>query len=155
MEGESTFTPITTSNNSHQYTTDLVEEYMSDSPLLDSLVSAANVVNKVFNASACARLMCQVYTEKQIEYEIRQDRLIQSPLSEDDCRIPLTASEDSGCTSQSHSPVDRAFMKCSPSTHGGMQGPENEIQIQMYRQFLFDEASVVDAVQGRSEEEED
>jgi hypothetical protein len=150
MEGEA-LTSISTKNISHQYArTDLVDEYMSDSPILDSLVSAANAINKIFNASSCARLMCQVYTEKQIEYEIRQDRLIHSSAS-DDYGIPLTESEDSGCISESASPVDRAYLKCS-STIDGIQQPENAIQIKMYRQVLFDESSVVDAVQGRSDD---
>ena len=137
--------------SSNQYATGIIEESTSDSPILDSLVSAANVVNKIFNASTCARFMCQVYTEKQLEFEIRQDRLIQSSTSNEQC-IPLTSSEDSGCTHSSNSPVDRAYMKCASSV--GATQPENAFQIQLYRQFLFDEESVVDTVRNRTSDDE-
>jgi hypothetical protein len=154
MNEASTSITANNNNNSHQYSSDIiVDEYMSDSPLLDSLVSAANVVNKLFNASSCARLMCQVYTEKQIEFENRQDRLIQSSSTLSDYGIPLTESEDSGCLSESSSPVDRAYLKCSSNLESIQQPESAKIQIQMYRHVLFDEASVVDAVQGRSGED--
>lgn len=136
---------------SRQYTPELFENPISDSPILDSIVSAANVVNKIFSASSCARLMCQVYTEKQLEFEIRQDHLIQSHQSNDDRGLALTGSEDSGCCSHSNSPVDRAYMKCGSAS--GAPGTVSAFEVQMYRQFLFDEASVVDGVCSRYPDE--
>lgn len=121
-----------------------VDEPSSDSPLLDSIVSAANALNKVFQSSSCARVMCQVYTDKQIEYEITQDTLI-SLDGPDQLPLAWTASDDSAVSDQSASPVERAFMKYAPTA--------TAFEVELYRKFLFDEESVVDAVMDRSEAE--
>lgn len=120
---------------------EIIKTSVTDSGLLDSFISAANIVNKLFQKSSCA--VCQMYTDKQLEFEIRQDRLLQSENSTDPDRLQLTSSEDSGCCSQSTSPVDRAYMKCA-------SGPSGAFEIAMYRQFLFDEESVVDTIENRT-----
>lgn len=112
---------------------------------LDSLVAAANVINNVFSSSSCARSLCQVYTEKQLEFENRQD-LLQVSQSSDIMHVGLTRSEDSDDESDVSSPVDRAQNKCSSAVTGS-----SLLEVQLYRQFLFDEESVVDNIQNRTE----
>jgi hypothetical protein len=138
--------------SSRQYSPELFDDPTSDSPILDSIISAANVVNKIFSASSCARMMCQVYTEKQIDFEIRQDRLLESQLSNDGA-LALTASEDSGCCSHTSSPVNRAHLKCASAGAPGRS--MGAFEVQLYREFLFDEESVVDAIRNRSGDEQD
>ncbi len=127
-----------------EHSPELLKTSVTDSGPLDSFISAANIVNKLFQKSSCA--VCQMYTDKQLEFEIRQDRLLQSenptnPTDPD--RLQLTSSEDSGCCSQSTSPVNRAYMKCA-------SGPSGAFEVAMYRQFLFDEESVVDTIENRT-----
>lgn len=85
----------------------------SDEDWVDTMVSCAQAVNKLFVRNTCR--LCQVYTDKQVEYEER--------LQED---------------SDSYNPVDRAVLHTIlPPLH-----PE----VEFYRQFLFDEDSVVESV---------
>ena len=122
--------------------TRVLQSNQHDSNILDTLYFAATSINKLFtSSSSCA--VCKMYTEKQIEFEIRQDRLLTANHSNIQ-GLALTTSEDSGCCSQTSSPVDRAHFKCA-----SMQGDASDYEVAMYRQFLFDESSVVDTITNR------
>ena len=69
---------------------------------------------------------CNVYVKKQVEYETSQEQLLGS--------------------SRTHSPMARVWQKA------GIQ--QSQLEVELYRQFLFDEESVVDGVGLRGEEEE-
>lgn len=84
----------------------------SDDCWVDSVVSAARTVNKLFTRNTCR--VCQLYSDKQVEFE-----------------RTMAESDTIGI-----SPVDRAFLKTMPF----------QPEVALYRQFLFDEDSVVDSV---------
>lgn len=129
-------------NKSHHSDFDSISK--QNLSLLDSLVATANVINNVFSSSSCARSLCQVYTEKQLEFENRQD-ILQISQSSDLLQIGLTQSDDSDDQSDRSSPVERAHMRCSVATTSS-----SFLEVQLYRQFLFDEESVVDNIQNRT-----
>lgn len=78
-----------------------------DDGWVDSMVEVAKVCNNIFTKQCN---LCNVYTNKQVEYEYRQEK-------------------------QTSSPVERALQK----THTD----SGNLEIHMYRQFLFDEDSVI------------
>jgi hypothetical protein len=92
----------------------------SETDWVDTVVSCAQMVNKMFTRNTCR--LCHVYSDKQVEFE-------NSMRSVD----------------ESSSPVDRAFLKAVfPAA-----------EVEMYRQFLFDEDSVVDSVGHREHSHDD
>jgi hypothetical protein len=86
----------------------------SNDDWVDTLVSCAQVVNKLFVRNTCR--ICQVYSDKQVEFEERLQ--------------------------ENSNPVDRAMLRAAMPLH-----PE----VELYRQFLFDEDSVVESVGLREE----
>jgi len=102
--------------------TSLVVQNNKDSDLhdgkwVDTMVSCAQAVNKLFVKNTCR--LCQTYVDRQVDFEIKN--------------------------AQAMNPVERAFLKAE-----WMQQP----QVELYRQFLFDEESVVDSVGLREEDEQ-
>lgn len=67
--------------------------------------------------------LCHLYSDQQVEYE---SRLVDKQIS----------------------PVERAYLKAA-ATHQTVLRPE----VEFYRQFLFDEASVVEAISHRTADE--
>ncbi|GAX13779.1 hypothetical protein FisN_30Lh074 [Fistulifera solaris] len=80
-----------------------------DDGWVDSMVEVAKVCNNLFTKQCN---LCNVYTNKQVEFEWRQER---------------TQNSDSS------SPVQRALQKVN----------RGNLEVHMYRQFLFDEESVI------------
>jgi hypothetical protein len=86
-----------------------------DDGWVDSMVEVARACNKLFTKHTCG--LCHVYVDKQVEYESRQEdhkRGGDHPLS----------------------PVERVWMKT------GLGLERGNMEVDMYRQFLFDEDSV-------------
>jgi hypothetical protein len=82
---------------------------------VDRTVRLANSCNKLFTRNTCR--VCQVYADKQVEFEQRQE----------------------GSGDALASPISRVWQKTvmlAPST----------LEVELYRQFLFDEESVVETV---------
>jgi hypothetical protein len=79
---------------------------------IDSVVQAATTANKLFTANTCR--MCHVYSDKQVEFETRNEG--------------------------SNSPMASLMMRTTQ---------EASMEVELYRQFLFDEDSVVDNVSHR------
>jgi hypothetical protein len=77
-----------------------------------SMVEVARACNKLFTKHTCG--VCHMYVDKQLEYETRQ--------------------EDKSGGSHSQSPVERVWMKT------GLE--RGNMEVDLYRQFLFDEDSV-------------
>jgi hypothetical protein len=94
--------------------------------VVDSMVSAATTINKMFTLNTCR--LCQVYTDKQVEYECKRQDLIM-PAVYDEEEMP----EDN--------PVGRAIGQAAAAAAGA-----SAWEVEIYRQFLFDEASVVENV---------
>ncbi|GAX21873.1 hypothetical protein FisN_30Hh074 [Fistulifera solaris] len=88
-----------------------------DDGWVDSMVEVAKVCNNLFTKQCN---LCNIYTNKQVEYEWRQEKTLQS----------------------SSSPVERALQKVD---HGNLE-------VHLYRQFLFDEESVIAGASLREDE---
>ena len=88
--------------------------------VVDTVVSCAQSVNKLFVRNTCR--LCQIYVDRQVSFEEETEKMMCSDSS----------------SSSSSNPVERAFLKATPF----IQAP----QVELYRQFLFDEDSVVDSV---------
>ena len=87
-----------------------------DDRWVDSVVSCAQAVNKMFVRNTCR--LCQVYTDRQVEFEV----------------------------SRENNPVERAFLKAAATFQ-----PE----VELYRQFLFDEDSVVGGLRDYDDGDDD
>ena len=109
-------------NNNMDKSSRAVEKINSDD-WVDTMVSCAQAMNKLFVHNTCR--LCQVYSDKQVEFE----RQLQEENNSSSC----------------NNPVDRAFLRT-----GGI--PQMLLpEVELYRQFLFDEDSVVDSVGQREE----
>ena len=97
----------------------------SDDGWVDSMVEVARTCNKLFSKHSCNA--CNVYVKKQVEYETNQEQIRGN--------------------SRPQSPMARVWQKT------GIE--QSKLEVELYRQFLFDEESVVDGVSLRGEEEEE
>jgi hypothetical protein len=123
-----------------------------DARWIDTVVSCAQTINKLFTRHTCR--LCHVYSDRQVEYE--------NSLSLAAAAAPTTVDyAGSGMYPQlveqeQHqlaviSPVERAYLKTTRTANAALLQPE----VEFYRQFLFDEESVVDAVYSRTGEDVD
>jgi hypothetical protein len=104
------------------------ESELSGIDWVDSVVDVATTCKKIFTAHTCR--LCQVYTDAQVEYEVRQEETAQQQQQ----RLPLPHHQR-GATGSS-------FLQTLP----------NSLEVELYRQFLFDEDSVVEGVSEREKE---
>lgn len=96
------------------------EHHSDDDPRwLDTVMSCALTVNKVFSRTTCR--LCHLYSDQQLEFESRM-------------------------MDQQISPVERAYLKAATQT------TRLHPEVEFYRQFLFDEASVAEAISHRTGE---
>lgn len=86
----------------------------TDDGWIDSMVEVARACNKLFKKQTCG--ICHMYAEKQVEFETRQENKFKTILP---------------------SPVQRAWIRA-----GLHHTTSNSLEVDMYRQFLFDEESV-------------
>jgi hypothetical protein len=115
-----------------------------DAHWIDTVVSCAQTINKLFTSHTCR--LCHVYSDRQVEYENSLSLAAAAA-------APTTVDyAGSGMYPQLQhqaaviSPVERAYLKTTRSANAALLQPE----VEFYRQFLFDEESVVDAVYSRT-----
>ena len=89
---------------------------------VDSMVEVARVCNNLFTKHSCG--ICHLYVDKQVEFESRHE-------DDKSGRNPL-------------SPVERVWKKAAGEQH-------TNLEVDIYRQFLFDEESVVSGVSHRED----
>jgi len=99
-----------------------------DDDWVDSVVQVANTCKKLFTQNTCR--MCQVYVDEQVEYERREEAI----------------DGDGNKMKWSPSPFQQAWMRSSVLA--------NNPEVELYRQFLFDEESVVEVVMEREKEDD-
>lgn len=102
----------------------------TDEGWVDSMVQVAHTANKLFSKHTCR--LCQVYTDKQVEYETRQENALRY-------QQYFESSGDS-------SPIDRVWDNLEAAA-------SQQLNIELYRQFLFDEESVVSNVSRHEQQE--
>ena len=97
----------------------------NDEGWVDSMVQVAHAANKLFSKHTCR--MCQVYTDKQVEYETRQEAALRY---------------------HDGSPLDRVWNNSNLETAAAAAAYSysEQLNIELYRQFLFDEESVVSSL---------
>jgi sensor c-di-GMP phosphodiesterase-like protein len=101
---------------------------------VESVVNCAQIVNKIFTRNTCR--LCHIYSDKQVEFE---QRLLQQETSDWTTQmIHHTAAAYSGASRMQNSNNNSSSNHCNPQ------------MIELYRQFLFDEDSVVDSVEFRA-----
>lgn len=98
--------------------------------VLDGMVQMAKSCNNLLSKNACH--LCNVYVDKQLEFEQRQECI------------------GNGAATQAISPVERVWMRTVPPE--GLQPPQ-QMEVDLYKQFLFDEDSVVDTVSSREDDD--
>lgn len=123
-----------------------------DARWIDTVVSCAQTINKLFTSHTCR--LCHVYSDRQVEYE--------NSLSLAAAAAPMTVDYAGGMHPQLEqqeqhqaaviSPVERAYLK---TTRAAANAALLQPEVEFYRQFLFDEDSVVDAVFSRTGEDVD
>lgn len=91
---------------------------------VDSVVEVARTCNKLFSKHACG--VCHIYVDKQVQMEFEQDK--------------------TGSSNDPISPVERAWLKSGFA--------QSNLEVDMYRQFLFDEDSVASGVTHRRQQEQ-
>jgi hypothetical protein len=119
------------------------DDELSGIDWVDSVVDVASTCKKILTAHTCR--LCQVYTDAQVEFEVRQEESAQQQQQHQQQHPSRSAAPVA-----SSSPFFQAMMP-------------NSLEVEMYRQFLFDEDSVVEGVNEREkvfdddddEEEED
>lgn len=92
---------------------------------VDAVVQAATICNQLFQRRACN--LCHVYVDRQIEFEQRQE-------------TTKCGDAPQGVVT----PVERLWMQM-----------DTGVEVELYRQFLFDEASVVNHVSEDDERDDD
>jgi hypothetical protein len=97
---------------------------------VDSVVDVATTCKKIFTAHTCR--LCHVYTDAQVEYEVRQEETAQLQRRMPEHQRAATAGSS-------------FFQSVVP----------NPLEVELYRQFLFDEDSVVEGVNEREKDFED
>jgi hypothetical protein len=107
-----------------------------DGRWIDTVVSCAQTVNKLFTRNTCR--LCHVYSDRQVEYENSIIAALENTTT--------TSSVSTSSSALPNSPVERACLKAAHCT--SLVGPE----VELYRQFLFDEESVEEAVYSRTGE---
>jgi hypothetical protein len=85
-----------------------------ESDWVESVADVAQTCKKLFSANACR--LCDVYTDAQVEYEVRQEK----------------------------QPQPKYWMH--------MMSHQPSLEVELYRQFLFDEDSVMEVVSEREKE---
>jgi hypothetical protein len=126
---------LTTRENSHGNNAGYYEDDDNDARWIDTIVSCAQTVNKLFTSQTCR--LCHVYSDRQVEYE--------NSLSLAASAAAATAA-DRRNQPAIISPVERAYLKTTSTTNATLLQPE----VEFYRQFLFDEESVVQTVYNRT-----
>jgi hypothetical protein len=117
------------------------DDELSGIDWVDSVVDVASTCKKILTAHTCR--LCQVYTDAQVEFEVRQEESAQNQQHHQQQQHPQQQA-------RSAAPVaSRSFFQT-------MMMP-NPLEVEMYRQFLFDEDSVVEGVNEREKvfDEED
>jgi hypothetical protein len=107
---------------------------------VERTVQLAQTCNQILSANACR--LCYVYVDKQVEYETRQQQ-------------PYEGNGRAANSNRSPHPLPGALERVWTQT---ATSPHFSMEVDFYRQLLFDEDSVVDAVSERdpdSKDEED
>jgi hypothetical protein len=104
------------------------DEELSGIDWVDSVVDVASTCKKILTAHTCR--LCQVYTDAQVEFEVRQEESAQQQHQ------------------QQQQPARSAAPVANTSSFFQTMMP-NALEVEMYRQFLFDEDSVVEGVNER------
>jgi hypothetical protein len=104
------------------------ESELSGIDWVDSVVDVATTCKKIFTAHTCR--LCQVYTDAQVEYEVRQEETAQ----------------------QQQEPLSQPQHQRAAKGSSFFQALPNSLEVELYRQFLFDEESVVEGVNEREKE---
>jgi hypothetical protein len=110
------------------------DDELSGIDWVDSVVDVASTCKKILTAHTCR--LCQVYTDAQVEFEVRQEE---------------SARKQHHQQQQQQHPQQQARSAApvaSTSFFQTMMMP-NPLEVEMYRQFLFDEDSVVEGVNER------
>lgn len=110
------------------------DDELSGIDWVDSVVDVASTCKKILTAHTCR--LCQVYTDAQVEFEVRQEE---------------SANQQQ---QQQHQNPARSAAPVTGSSFFQTMMP-NPLEVEMYRQFLFDEDSVVEGVTEREKVFED
>lgn len=104
-----------------------------DEGWVESVMEVSRICNKLFSRHTCG--VCRVYADKQVEFESRQ--------------------EDKPSAQPHYFSMDSLFMKASGIPHLDQKMSTGSEVVDVCRQDLFDEGSVVDGASSRIEDDED
>lgn len=123
---------------------------------VDNVVDVATVCKKILTKHTCR--LCQVYTDAQVEYEVRQEESARrrSYYNQQQQQQPQQAGEEGQTSSSSwpSHPAQQQPQSRSFYDYSSMLVP-NALEVELYRQFLFDEDSVVETVNVRDKEKDE
>jgi len=119
----------------------------NDDWVLDSVVDAALQCKKLFTRHTCR--LCQVYVDRQVEYEQSEE---ESQYDNSNCSEEFPKDVPKRHHQHQHRPswLTNSILQGSADQDGGIA---SSLEVELYRQFLFDEESVVEVIEEREKED--